>query len=290
MLGALFGMGALITTYIYINYSRSLLLLFSIIGLLTLSVFSKETAIVSPVIVVYYYLYVIYAKSPTSYFSLKKLRLIIVKHFPLILLIIYPIFLYILVKFIASQSSVGAYPLKQLSSTTFLGLPVNVLYPIKVFSAFFFTLSGNPETSAFDIIKKILTAAINDFDFIRSFLALSLNLIGLSAVVLLLKNKKYCSELITFLILAVIAFTIPLLLDPAPRFLYFGQMFSLPLFVYAISRFFQSSHLQADLKRTIILCTFAVSILINPFFSLQLLLTTKKSWLNLMHFQPNYKM
>lgn len=266
MLGALFGMGALITTYIYINYSRSLLLLFSIIGLLTLSVFSKETAIVSPVIVVYYYLYVIYAKSPTSYFSLKKLRAIIVKHFPLILLIIYPIFLYILVKFIASQGSVGAYPLKQLSSTTFLGLPVNVLYPIKVFSAFFFTLSGNPETSAFDIIKKILTAASNDFDLIRSFLALSLNLVGLSAVVLLLKNKKYCPELITFLMLAVIAFTIPLLLDPAPRFLYFGQMFSLPLFVYAISTFFKSSHLQADLKRTIILCTFAVSILINPFF------------------------
>jgi hypothetical protein len=268
MLGALFGMNALLLTYVYVNYSRHFLVLSSILLLLTLSVFSKETAIVSPIIVVFYYLYAIFtkAKAPTSYFSLKKLRKTVIQSLPIILLIISPIFLYISVKISGSQGSVGAYPLKQFSSTTFLGLPVNVLYPIKVFTAFFFTLSGNPETSAFDVIKKILTAASTDFKLIRSFLALSLNLIGLSAVILLLRNKKYRPELIIFLILSVVAFTIPLLLDPAPRFLYFGQMFSLPLFVYAISSFFKSSHLQADLKRTVIVCTLAVSILINPFF------------------------
>ncbi len=262
MMAALLGMLALMMMYVYVNHFRNWLVLTSTVFLLMLSVFAKETGIVAPVVVAVYFIVEELKKRVTEKshrFSLGTLIATIRKSWRVIALILFPSFAYVL--YILSLRLIFATGWATYAS---VGTPFSLLKrPFRFLLIFLYPLDIGDKPLGPALHKKWNTDLIG---FSRECLAIILNLVSLSLLIFLLRKKKYRIQLSYFLVLAVIALTVPIFLVPFARFMYFGQMLCLPIFVYGVSRFNRES--RSNYQKIIAIGVLIAAVLINPVYSL----------------------
>jgi hypothetical protein len=90
--------------------------------------------------------------------------------------------------------------------------------------------------------------------------------VSLIGVFFLARKNKYRLVLVTSFILAVIALAVPILLVPFSRFMYLGQMFCIPLWVYCTSKLCKENRTYKEVK-AMVLSLVLISIMINPIYS-----------------------
>lgn len=261
MMAALLGMLALMMMYVYINHFRNWLVLASTVALLMLSVFAKETGIAAPVVVAVYFIAEELKKSVTeksAKFSLGTIVATIRQNWKVIALILFPSFAYVLYILILRLIFATGW-----ATYASVGTPFTLLKrPFRFLLIFLYPLDIGDIPLVQALQEKWNTDLIG---FSRDCLAIILNLVSLCLFIFLLRKKTYRIQLSYLLVLATIALTVPILLVPFARFMYFGQMLCLPIFVYAVSRL--NRDIRSNYQKFLAIGVLIVALLINPVYS-----------------------
>lgn len=283
MIGAIFGMSALMLMYVYVNHCQKPLLLATIILLLFLSVYAKETAIVAPLLVTIYFIAEATKanqKQTLNRFSLVTLLSTIQTNWKIITLILFPSFVYVLHIIIirlafatglASYAEVGTV-------STLLKRPFRFLiiffYPLDIYS--------KPLVEGFQ--ESLQT---NPIRFIRDALAIVLNVISSILILFITTKKAYRQKISYFLVLAIIALAVPIILVPFARFMYLGQMISLPIFVYVVSQFYRKS--RNNYQKRLVTIIIIIALLINPVYSVYRWTNNQEQYVPLNHYAKQFQ-
>lgn len=260
--GALLGMGALLLTYVYLNHvERYKRLIFAFIFILLMfTVYTKEPVIIAPFIVAIYWIWhKIDRKEPK--FNLKSSLVIIRRDWIALVLLLLPSIVYVLHIFILRiifDTGTAAYPFqKQLLS--FLATPISTLL------GYFFPL----EQRAGVFIKSLLSMESQPLILLlRSSAAVLFNLASFVFIaVMFLKDKwsngHFDSRFSLLIVLSIISMAVPFSMNAEQRFMYFGQMFSIPLLIYTLSRFYEVNKIFIKSLVFVVLIAF---ILLNPIY------------------------
>ncbi|MGB0383294.1 MAG: hypothetical protein ACPGWR_00595 [Ardenticatenaceae bacterium] len=262
-LGALLGMGALLLTYAYLNHStRYKQPIFAlIITLLLLAVYTKEAFITAPVIVAIYWLWE-KLRQANQVVSINNLMTIVRRDWlPLIALLSISVLylLHITMLRIIFDTGAAVYPLQR---------PVSLFFktPIYTLLSYFFPVEqrnvGVFMRSLLD--KQSLSLAL----LLRTSLAILFNLVSLTLILFLfvkdrVVNRTFDNRLSLLILLAIISMMVPFFLGAEQRFMYFGQMFSIPLLIVVIAPYFESDRVYA---RCLVLVACIIFMFLNPIY------------------------
>ncbi len=233
MLGALFGMAAFLLSCWYVNpkYKHNRVLLSSVVILLMLAVFAKETAVVWPIIVA---VYVCFAKlnqenvlSPPIKFDL--IFSIIQKNWMILIVLITPSVIYI-VYIIMLRLLLGAGAAAYVFDTDLLRMMLRPVYASLI-------LFAPPGESILKLINAFLGEGYYEFwALLRDSAAILLNLSSNLIILILIYQKRIDIKIGLLSILFAIAMLIPAFLAPHARLLYTSQLFAIPLFLCLVDK------------------------------------------------------
>lgn len=261
-LGALLGMGALLLTYVYLNHvERYKRLIFAFIFiLLMLTVYTKEPVIIAPFIVAIYWIWQKLEQQEFK-FNLKSSLVIIRRDWIALVLLLLPSVVYVLHIFmlrIIFDTGLAAYPFqKQLLS--FLTTPISTLL------GYFFPL----EQRAGVFIKSLLSMESQPLiPLLRSSVAVLFNLACFAFITVMFVKDKWSnghfdSRFSLLIVLSIISMAVPFSMNAEQRFMYFGQMFSIPLLIYSLSRFYDVKKSYIKYLAYVVLIAF---VLLNPIY------------------------
>jgi len=261
-LGALLGVGALLLTYVYLNHvERYKRLIFAFIFILLMfTVYTKEPVIIAPFIVAIYWIWQkLYRKEPK--FNLKSSLIIIRRDWIALVLLLLPSVVYVLHIFMLRMifdTGLAAYPFqKQLLS--FLTTPISTLL------GYFFPL----EQRVGVFIKSLFSMESQPLILLlRSSAAVLFNLASFVFITIIFVKDKWSnghfdSRFSLLIVLSLISMAVPFSMNAEQRFMYFGQMFSIPLLIYTLSRFYEVNKIFIKSLVFVILIAF---ILLNPIY------------------------
>jgi hypothetical protein len=267
MLGAIFGMTALLLTHFYykkIKYKQISIQTIIISLFLLVAVFSKETAIFSTFIVTIYY-----SSKYMDGHSLIHFKNMVILNYKIFILFLSPALLYLFMIFLFAYNSdsIGAYPLMNAR------LYIN---PILTFIQLFFPFDAMnffKEAVLLIFPSFVFYTAPTNFEnlfYYRNIIAFLLNSITIIALCYCIFLKKIQS-LITPVIFIFLSMGIPFILSGYPRFMYFGQMFSIPVFVYLLNYFYDNAKQKKyceynSIANFIIIILIFFALVINPVY------------------------
>lgn len=268
-LAACLGMGALLVSHLYLHASgRGKWLLFScVVGLLLLALYAKETVITAPLIVVIYWIWERLRQAGLAATGRHSLTVIRREWARLLLLLALPIlYLFHLVLLrLLYKTGVAVYPL-HVSLLNFSKAPLytglSIFFPVEQQTVGLF-------------IKSLLNGEVQSLLVIlRHSTALFLNLTFLMVLLVKFRQARLVSgqidgRLALISVFGALAMLLPFFLAPEARFMYFGQMFTLPLLFYMLAPAWDIPH---GARRGLVTAVFLLFILLNPvylfFFSL----------------------
>ncbi|MEK8015402.1 MAG: hypothetical protein VSS75_000940 [Candidatus Parabeggiatoa sp.] len=262
MLGALLGMGALLLTYVYLNHvDRYKRLIFAtIFVLLMFTVYTKESIITAPFIVAIYWFWakLYHEKQKINLNSL----LVIQRNWVALVLLVSPIVVYVLHIFILRMifdTGLAVYPFQK-DLLSFLKTPIYTLL------SYFFPLE---QLNAGVFIKSLLNMdSQSPVLLLRNGAAVLFNLASLIFILVVFLKDKWSnghldSRFSLLIVLAIVSMAVPLTLHPGQRFMYFGQMFSIPLLIYTLSRCYDVKKIVIKYLAYAVLIAF---VLLNPIY------------------------
>jgi hypothetical protein len=230
MLGTLFALAALLTVHSHLADAPRRWKPVAVFALLLLAVFTKEAAIVAPVVVA---IYVVAWRWPTTATGgwLSAARRAITDNVAILALVLLPILIYGAARIRAGLG--GNYALDDLPNEMF-GIPLAALNPFRFLATAFFPI----ET---DTLKSLapggsLPNGQLRIAALRGLLAVIVNVLAWAAIAYAVRRANDRGRLISLLSLGLAASALPIIIKADPRFMYFGQALLLPLLVAVLAR------------------------------------------------------
>jgi hypothetical protein len=233
------------------------------------AIFAKEAAFATPILIGFYITFQTWtALNETDNSHLvRNLARAVARNVPRLVCLLAPLIAYLII-YAGNQSGDSVYAIDDLPNRIF-GIPTFLLNPFRYLGTAFFIVETTMFQSAISGFDALNTTML--ITMIRAGVAILLNALIWVATIFVLIQRGLQSRIALLAALALISSALPIILKADPRFMYFGQAFTIPLMLAVFQELYDEALKKWTPKRwskSLVIALLGTAILIGPVYFL----------------------